>query len=90
MPRRQAETLDTRSEGHTGDQMQVVSVRVQMRNEVRGSRSSFRADGSTVARMVELVSCFSGLSDHDPLLVRVVANLEVRWGTVVLFEKFCS
>ena len=30
---------------------------------VRGSRSSVGADAGTVARMVELVSCFSGLDD---------------------------
>ena len=44
-------------------------MRVQIRNEVGGSRSSVRVDGGTVARMVALVSCFSGLPDRAPPLL---------------------
>ena len=65
MPRQRVEMLDARSEGHKGNQVQVVSVRVRVRDEVRDSRSAARADGGTVdVHMVALVSCFFGLSDH--------------------------
>ena len=84
MPHQRAGMLDARSEGHKGDQVQVVSVRVRIRNEVGGSRSSVRADGGTVARMSELVSCFSGLNDRVPLSSCI---LEVcKSGVAVLFE----
>ena len=47
-------------------------------------------EGGTVARMVELVSCFSGLPDHAPLSSCVIENMQERWGTVVLYEQFWS
>ena len=67
MPWQRAHKVDARFEGHEGELVQVGGVRVRARNEVCGSRSSVRADGGTVARMLELVSCFSGLPDHAPL-----------------------
>ena len=42
--------------GRKGDQIQVGGVRVQTRNEIRGSRSSIRGDGGAVARTLKLVS----------------------------------
>ena len=75
MPRQRAEILNVRSECHKGDQVQVESVRVRIRNEVGGSRSSVKADGGTVAHMVELVSYFAGPPDHAPLFSCVLANL---------------
>ena len=87
MPRQQVEMLDARSEGHKGKHIQVVSVRVRIRNEFRGSRSSARAYGGTVVRMLELVSCFSRISDHGHLFSWVLASMYERWGTVVLFEQ---
>lgn len=66
MPRPLAEMLDTRSEGHKGDHARVLCVRVRIRIDVCRSRSSVRADGGTVAGMVDLVSCFSGLPDQVP------------------------
>ena len=40
-----------------------------------GSWSSVRADGGTVAHIVELVPCFSGLPGHSPLSSYVVTSL---------------
>ena len=50
-----------------GDQEQIGTVRVRTPNEVRGSRSSVRVDGDAVALMLELTSCFPGVSDHATL-----------------------
>ena len=63
----QADRVEVRFKGHTGDQEQIGSVRVRTRNEVRRSKSSFRVDGGAVALMLELMSCFSSLPDHAPL-----------------------
>ena len=62
----QPDKVEVRFKGHKGDQEQVGSVRVRTRSEVRGPRSSFRADGGAVALMLELMSCFPGLPDHAP------------------------
>ena len=50
MSPQRVEILDARSEGHKGDQLQVESVRVRIRNEGDGSRSSVRTDGEVVLR----------------------------------------
>ena len=63
----QADKVEVRFKGHKGDQEQIGSVRVRTRDEVCGSRSSYRADGGAVALMLELMSCFPGLPDHAPL-----------------------
>ena len=65
--RQQPDRVEVRFKGHKGDQEQAGSVRVRTRSEVRGPRSSFRADGGTVALMLELRSCFPGFLDHAPL-----------------------
>ena len=43
------------------------SVRVRTRDEVRGPRSSDRADGGAVVLRLVLMSCLLGLPDHAPL-----------------------
>ena len=60
----QGNRVGTRFKGHRGDQEQMRSVRVQTRTEVRGSKSSFRLDGGTVALKLELTSWFSSLPDR--------------------------
>ena len=63
---------EVRLKGHTGYQEHVVSVRVRTRSEVRGPRSSFRADGGTIAHMLELMSGVSWFSRPcPPFLVSV-------------------
>ena len=64
---RQADKAEVRFKGHKGDQEQIGSVRVRTRHEVRGSKSSFRVDGITVALMMDFMSCIPDLSDHAPL-----------------------
>ena len=63
----QADKVEVRFKGHKGNQEQIGSVRVRTRDEIRGSRSSYRADGGAVAFMLELMSCFPDLPDHPPL-----------------------
>ena len=43
------------------------SVRVRTRTEIHGSKSSFSVYGGAVALGLELISCFSGFTDHAPL-----------------------
>ena len=50
-----------------GDQEQIWSVRVRTRDDARGSKSSYRADGGSVAHMLELMPCFPHLPDRAPL-----------------------
>ena len=63
----QAYKVEVSFKGHKGDQEQIGSVRARARDEVRGSRSSYRADGWAVALMLELLLCFPDLSDRTPL-----------------------
>ena len=63
----QADKVEMRFMACKGDQKQIGSVHVRTRDEIRGSRSSYRADGGGVARMLELMSCFPDLCDHAPL-----------------------
>ena len=56
-----------RFKGHKGNQEQIGSVRVRTRDEIRGSRSSYRADGDVVALMLELMSCVPDLPDRAPV-----------------------
>ena len=86
MTRQRVEMLDARSEGHKGNQVHVVSLRVRRRYEVRGSRSSARADGGTVVRVMGLMSCYLWSFRPRPLSSWVLARVYGRWGTVVLFE----
>ena len=63
----QPEKVEVHLKGHRGYQEQVGSVRVRTRSEFRGLRSPFRADGGTVALMLELVSGVPGFPHHAPL-----------------------
>ena len=63
----QPDKVEVRLKGHKGYQEQVGSVHVRTRSEVRGPRSFFRADGGTVALMLELMSGVPGFPDHAPL-----------------------
>ena len=47
-----------------GHQEQIRSVHVWTRDEVRGSRSCYRAAGRAVALRLVLMSWFPGLPDH--------------------------
>ena len=61
---RHANSVDVCFNSHNGDQEQIGSVRVRTRNEVRVSESSCRIDGGALARMLDLMSCFSSLLGH--------------------------
>lgn len=82
--------LDARFEGHESNKVQVVSVRVRNRNEVRGWRSSVRGDSGTFVFTMDLASCFSGLSEHAFFPLWILARMNERWGIVRLFEQLCS
>ena len=75
MPRQRAEMLGTCSGGHKCHQAQVESVRTRIQNAVGGSRWYVRVDGGTLARMLELVSCFSDSPDHAPRSACALENL---------------
>ena len=82
-----------RFEGHKGGQEQIRSVCVRTRDEVRGSRSSDRADGGAVARRLVLMSCFLGLPDHAPLAsYRLDSSVRVvrygRWDSSVMVVRY--
>ena len=64
---RQADRIEVRFRGHTGDQEQAGDVRARTRDEVHGPRSGYRADGGAVALMVELLSFHPTLPDSVPL-----------------------
>lgn len=51
----QTDKVELRFKGLEGDQEQLASVRVRTRNEVRGPRSSFSADGWAVSLVLELM-----------------------------------
>ena len=53
--------IEVRVRGHKGDQDQIGSVRVRTRDEITGPRAGYRADGGTVALMVELMPCHRSL-----------------------------
>lgn len=82
-----AEKIDVHFKGHKGDKVQVVIVHMRTRNEVRGSRSAVRSDGCSVACVVELVSCLSGLHVHAlPILVSC-GKSEPAMGYVCFFHE---
>ena len=62
-----ADRVEVRFRGHTGDQAQVGSVIVRTRSEVRGPCSELGEVGGAVALMVALLSCFAGVPEHAPL-----------------------
>ena len=77
---RQFDRVEVRFKGHKGDQEQIGSVRVRIRTEVRGSKSSFREDGGAVALMLGLMSCFPSLPNHALLSYRGKSSSLVRYG----------
>ena len=84
-----ADKVEVRFKGHKRDQEHIGSVRVRTRDEVRGSRSSYRADGGAVALMLELMSCCPGLLHHAPLAsYRVGSSVRVvRYGRALRAVK---
>lgn len=78
--------LDAHSEGHEGNEVQVVRVRVRIPNEVHGRG---RPLGPTVVPM-EFVSCSSYVADHSCILLWLQTSLYRREGTVVPLENIWS
>ena len=64
---RQADKMEINFRGHKGDQDQIGEVRARTRGEISGPQSGYRAGGSAVALMVELMSCHATLPDDAPL-----------------------
>ena len=62
-----ADRVEVRFRGHTGDQAQVGNVIVRTRSEFRGPCSELGAGDGAVALMVALLSCFGALPEHAPL-----------------------
>ena len=50
-----ADKIKVRVRGHKGDQDQIGSVRVRIRDEITGPRTGYRVDGGAVALMVEFI-----------------------------------
>lgn len=72
---------EVRFTGSKCDQEQIGNVRLRTGNEVRGPRSSDRADGGAVAPVFELISLFYCFPAHAPLA-------RYRFGVAVRAVKY--
>ena len=64
---RQADKVEINVRRQNGDQDQIGEMRARARDETSGPQSGYRADGGTVALMVELMSCHATWPDDAPL-----------------------
>ena len=62
-----ADRVELRLRDHKNDRVQVGSVVVRTRSEVRGPCSELGEGGGAVALMVTLMSCHAALPEHSPL-----------------------
>lgn len=70
-----ADKIEVRVRGHKGDQDQIGSVRVRTRDATTGPRAGYRADGGTVALIVELISSHKRLPASAPLFSYYCGNV---------------